>query len=751
MTTVGLVTPTPRQYALDEAASLPGAKLFFYQAGSDTLATTYSNAALTSANTNPVVASASGLFGPIYLDYGVVYDVELQTSLGLTVWTQPNVGVSGVSATPYGQTFNVVTYGAVGNGIADDATAIQAAITAASTSGGTVYFPAGTYRCVAALSCTANNVQFRGENRATAILQWTDAATTGLTIDTATNAAASSSLTVNGAIGDYAVTVADGSVFTAGRNAYLETADTTLGSFMTTIASIAANVVTLTEALPCVLPTASTAVLKSYTTALRTGISITDLTFSCVGGAGTANKLTLLLLSRIQDVLVERCAFDGSVGPLLTTGHLKDGVIRACTFMHAQTIAGSAIEAQTSTGLTIEACQARAVQFGFVTSRSPRTRIVGCGASTLVDGTNIGRSVKIANGSNFSTVIGSPASDANLTALRIESASHCTVTGNTFLAYSAGENGAAAISLAGTASKCLHNTASGNTIVGGGANAAGIACVYEAGGTATYNTIVGNNISGCKRYGIYCGSNKNTIQGNQIGSSDTGALLYVPALCGSNTITGNVFTNEGASTAASIHTVDGTGGNYIGPNILGSATSPLNLAATDVNWAPQLTQPILLTPASPVETGANTTETDLFRTTIPAGLFTSANTQGFDLHAHLKFPNGNGKTLIVYVGNANQSTGSFTDNNCEADLFVRGYNKSSANKGFVFSVDLVIGIASGPVAGLIRLARWTSSTNDPATAFDIAITGTNGSASAGDIQLDFAALTFMGSPVAAYR
>ena len=66
---------------------------------------------------------------------------------------------------------------------------------------------------------------------------------------------------------------------------------------------------------------------------------------------------------------------------------------------------------------------------------------------------------------------------------------------------------------------------------------------------------------------------------------------------------------------------------------------------TDVVWAPTQPLPVLSTPSSPVSTGANTTETDLFRTTIPAGLFTSANTQGFEFHAHFTFPNGNGKTL----------------------------------------------------------------------------------------------------------
>lgn len=44
-----------------------------------------------------------------------------------------------------GAPVNVLDYGAVGNGVADDTTAIQAAINAGAVSGATVFFPAGTY------------------------------------------------------------------------------------------------------------------------------------------------------------------------------------------------------------------------------------------------------------------------------------------------------------------------------------------------------------------------------------------------------------------------------------------------------------------------------------------------------------------------------------------------------------------------------------------------------------------------------
>lgn len=64
---------------------------------------------------------------------------------------------------------NVKEFGAVGDGVADDTAAIQAAITnAKNANGGTVYFPAGTYRCASQLTiATATGVRLLGEGGST--------------------------------------------------------------------------------------------------------------------------------------------------------------------------------------------------------------------------------------------------------------------------------------------------------------------------------------------------------------------------------------------------------------------------------------------------------------------------------------------------------------------------------------------------------------------------------------------------------
>jgi Pectate lyase superfamily protein len=51
-----------------------------------------------------------------------------------------------------GQFFNAKAYGAVGDGVTNDTTAVQAAITAAMVAGGTVYFPPGKYLIAGALT-----------------------------------------------------------------------------------------------------------------------------------------------------------------------------------------------------------------------------------------------------------------------------------------------------------------------------------------------------------------------------------------------------------------------------------------------------------------------------------------------------------------------------------------------------------------------------------------------------------------------
>jgi parallel beta-helix repeat protein len=65
-----------------------------------------------------------------------------------------------------GQSFNVKDYGAIGDGVANDASAIQAAINAADAAGGgTVYFPSGDYKTDAQVTL-CSDLELRGDMNA---------------------------------------------------------------------------------------------------------------------------------------------------------------------------------------------------------------------------------------------------------------------------------------------------------------------------------------------------------------------------------------------------------------------------------------------------------------------------------------------------------------------------------------------------------------------------------------------------------
>lgn len=79
---------TPFFQALDgNGDPYSGAKLNFYITATSTPKNTYSDAGLTTPNTNPVVADSAGRFGPIYLATDANYKAVLTTSAGATIAT----------------------------------------------------------------------------------------------------------------------------------------------------------------------------------------------------------------------------------------------------------------------------------------------------------------------------------------------------------------------------------------------------------------------------------------------------------------------------------------------------------------------------------------------------------------------------------------------------------------------------------------------------------------------------------------
>jgi hypothetical protein len=74
----------------DEGDVAPGAKVYFFDAGTSTPKTTYSDAALTTPRTHPVAADGNGRWPAIFLDFGSYKEVAT-TSGGTELWSADNI------------------------------------------------------------------------------------------------------------------------------------------------------------------------------------------------------------------------------------------------------------------------------------------------------------------------------------------------------------------------------------------------------------------------------------------------------------------------------------------------------------------------------------------------------------------------------------------------------------------------------------------------------------------------------------
>ena len=93
--TIAALSPDARQRVFDAlGAVMPGALLYAYEASTSTPLATYSDSALTVPNANPLVSSASGLFGPIFL-LPQAYRMVLRDASANLIWEQDNVQDSG--------------------------------------------------------------------------------------------------------------------------------------------------------------------------------------------------------------------------------------------------------------------------------------------------------------------------------------------------------------------------------------------------------------------------------------------------------------------------------------------------------------------------------------------------------------------------------------------------------------------------------------------------------------------------------
>jgi len=177
-----------QQFFDNNGNPLSGGKLYSYEAGTTTPQPTYTTAAGNIAHTNPIILNSAGRVatGEIWLTAGQNYKFVLTTSTDVTIATWDNItGINGTGIASnavnvqYDPPFtgavstnveaklseqaSIKDFGAVGNGTADNSTAIRDALQSGAQF---VYVPPGTYAMASNISAAiATDVTFYGHGK----------------------------------------------------------------------------------------------------------------------------------------------------------------------------------------------------------------------------------------------------------------------------------------------------------------------------------------------------------------------------------------------------------------------------------------------------------------------------------------------------------------------------------------------------------------------------------------------------------
>lgn len=157
------------QFFDNNGVILSGGKIYTYAAGATTPQATYTSSSGATAHANPIVLDSAGRVpgGEIWLTDGLVYKFVIETATAILIGTYDNI--SGINAIRFNadivvydppftggvattvedklaQYVSVKDFGAVGDGVANDRVAIQAAIDSVNSGGGgQIWFPQGKY------------------------------------------------------------------------------------------------------------------------------------------------------------------------------------------------------------------------------------------------------------------------------------------------------------------------------------------------------------------------------------------------------------------------------------------------------------------------------------------------------------------------------------------------------------------------------------------------------------------------------
>lgn len=197
----------PRQWAAQPTGvPYPGAKLYFYQTGTEVQQDVYQDIALQTPHEQPVEANDGGKFPVIYIDPSAtsslrivlrsrndsliddIPDVPVRELTSQQLWelTSPKITAettAGATPTDYRYPIgNVLRYGAAPSAVASvNSAAIQSAVEVAyALGGGTVYIPAGTYEIDAPI-IVYNTVSILGDGKEASVVKKATATASSVT------------------------------------------------------------------------------------------------------------------------------------------------------------------------------------------------------------------------------------------------------------------------------------------------------------------------------------------------------------------------------------------------------------------------------------------------------------------------------------------------------------------------------------------------------------------------------------------